>query len=85
VITISTQDFDQLKQNAVFGKLMENKKNNSFKTEQDAIDFVEKNMSSEQIKKFKDTINDQDKVAALLSSEKAKALLKFIMESEKNE
>ncbi len=84
-MTISANDFDKLKKSGLYGKLMSEAKDSKITSERDALDFVDKNLSANQAQKFKNLIKDKDKINALLSSDEAKNLLKFILDSEKHE
>ncbi len=64
---------------------MSDAKDNKISNERDALDFVNKNLSAGQAEKFKKMIKDKNKINTLLSSDDAKKLMKFILESEKNE
>lgn len=84
-MTISTNDFDKLKNNSFFNKLMSEAKDNKISSERDALDFVSKNLPKDKADKFKSIIEDKDKINTLLSSDEAKKLMQFLMGSEKNE
>ncbi|MGI6746246.1 MAG: hypothetical protein BWY46_00228 [Firmicutes bacterium ADurb.Bin300] len=85
MIAINANDFDKLRKNSLYNKLMSDVKDKKISNENDALDFVSKNLSSKQAENFKKMIKDKDKTNTLLSSEDAKKLMKFILESEKNE
>ena len=85
MIAINANDFDKLRKNSLYNKLMSDVKDKKISNENDALDFVSKNLSSKQAENFKKMIKDKDKTNTLLSSEDAKKRMKFILESEKNE
>ena len=84
MITISAHDFDSLKSNPVFSKFLSEATSNSIQSEQDALQFLDKNLPPEQAQKIRGILNNKDAVSALLSSEDAKKLMKMIMEGEKH-
>ncbi len=84
-MAISANDFDKLKNNAVFGKFLSEAKNNSIQNEKDALQFLDKNLPPEQAKKIHDILGNKEAISALLSSDDAKKLMKMILEGEKHE